>query len=121
MTIVCQQRVPGLGPVIRASYRTNLSLSLRPMAEQIEWSGERADELSDTQKEILETAFQNPEMSNAEIAVEADCSESWVRETRSEYEDQIESKTDDSSSSGVGWVLILLLILAFAAQQAGVI
>lgn len=87
------------------------------MGNKIEWSGEGVDELSDTQQDILEVVVENPDMSNAEIAVEADCSESWVRETRNQYEDRLEIEDDDSGSFFI--VLMLVLFALIAAQQAG--
>lgn len=45
---------------------------------------------SETQKAILETALQNPAMSNAEVAEKTGARLTLVRDTRAQYEDDIE-------------------------------
>ncbi|WP_256288800.1 hypothetical protein [Halobellus inordinatus] len=64
------------------------------------WSEEADEELSDLQKEILETAALNPEMDVPEIADETGASESWTRKTLNQYEDEVEMETSSTSSGG---------------------
>lgn len=75
-----------------------------------------ADDFTELQTNILETALQNPEMSHAEIAAELDCSESYVRSTRNEYEDNVELQKD-SGGSFLGPVILLILLGAIAVEM----
>jgi len=49
---------------------------------------------SETEREILETALQNPDLSNAEIAEETGTRITLVRDTRANYEDEVELAAD---------------------------
>lgn len=62
---------------------------------------------NETEQAILETALQNPDMTNAEIAAETGARISHVRDVREEHEDEVELPADDgsddsSSDSGGG-------------------
>lgn len=85
---------------------------------EVEWSDSAAEETTEKQKAILETAVLNPEMSHAEVAAETDSSTSYVRQIRKEYEDNIEVD-EQSESAGLGPVigLVILLVLAYVGYQ----
>jgi predicted HTH transcriptional regulator len=78
-----------------------------------------ADELTDKQQAILETALENPDMSNAEIAAEVDASESYVSQVRNEYED--EAVLEEKGGSGLLLLLLLLLAALTVAYNLGMI
>ncbi|MEA1930248.1 MAG: winged helix-turn-helix domain-containing protein [Euryarchaeota archaeon] len=54
---------------------------------------------SETEREILETALQNPDLSNAEIAEKTGARLTLVRDTRATYEDEVELADDVAEES----------------------
>ncbi|MFD1642851.1 winged helix-turn-helix domain-containing protein [Halohasta litorea] len=54
---------------------------------------------SETEREILETALQNPDLSNAEIAEKTGTRLTLVRDTRATYEDEVELAEDVAEES----------------------
>jgi transcription initiation factor IIE alpha subunit len=54
---------------------------------------------SETEREILETALQNPDLSNAEIAEKTGTRLTLVRDTRANYEDEVELAEDVAEES----------------------
>ncbi|WP_311170637.1 hypothetical protein [Halobellus ordinarius] len=75
----------------------------------ISWSEESKEELSDLQQEILVTSRLNPEMNATDIASETGASESWVRKTLNEYEDDLEMEKETSSSGGSALGSLIML------------
>jgi len=57
---------------------------------------------SDAEQEILELALQNPDMSNSDIAEATGYRLTLVRDTRAEYEDDIELAEDVADAAGEG-------------------
>ena len=55
---------------------------------------------SDIERTILETALQNPDLSNAEIAEETGARITLVRDTRANYEDEVELAEDVADETG---------------------
>jgi len=79
-----------------------------------------AEDFTDNQLNILKTALENPDMSHAEIAVETELSESYVRTVRNKYEDQVDLEENKSGGS-ILFPLLVLAVIAVVAFEMGLI
>jgi len=82
------------------------------MPKKTDW-----EDLTDKEQEIVQTAVENPDMTHSEIADETDSSESYVGETRREYEDHVEVVEKDEDG-GKGLAVILMIIALGALYLA---
>ena len=91
---------------IREEYEDEVELPDDAAADEAVDVDVDAADLSETQRAVLEAAARDPSATNAEIAEETDSRITFVRDTRNEYEEQIdvgvEPETDDSDDETGG-------------------